>query len=66
MAQFEAKLDVVRRLLAGERVTAERPRLRACEEAELALRPERPPAIWMAANGDRAVERAARARPTRG
>ncbi|QEC48419.1 LLM class flavin-dependent oxidoreductase [Baekduia soli] len=59
VATFEAKLDVVRRLLAGERVTA-RGEGYVLTDAELALRSERPPPIWMAANGDRAVQRAAR------
>ena len=58
-AVLEAKLDVVRRLLAGEAVTASGPGY-ALEDARLALVPERPPPIWMAANGDRAVARAAR------
>ncbi|UGS39125.1 LLM class flavin-dependent oxidoreductase [Capillimicrobium parvum] len=58
-AVLEAKLDVVRRLLAGESVTASGPGY-ALEGARLALVPERPPPIWMAANGDRAVARAAR------
>ena len=56
---FEHKLDVVRRLLAGESVTAEGPGFRL-EEATLGLRPERVPPIWIAANGDRAVQRAGR------
>ena len=56
---FECKLDVVRRLLAGEAVTAEGPGFRI-EGARLGLRPETVPPIWIAANGDRAVERAGR------
>lgn len=56
---FDAKLDVVRRLLAGELVTATGSGY-ALQDAQLALRPERTPAIWMAANGDRAVTRGAR------
>jgi alkanesulfonate monooxygenase SsuD/methylene tetrahydromethanopterin reductase-like flavin-dependent oxidoreductase (luciferase family) len=58
-ALFERKLGVVRRLLAGERVDAEGPGF-ALEGAQLALRPERPPPLWIAANGDTAVRRAAR------
>ena len=56
---FEAKLDVVRRLLAGETVTSSGHGF-ALSEARLALVPDRPPPVWMAANGDRAVRRAAR------
>jgi alkanesulfonate monooxygenase SsuD/methylene tetrahydromethanopterin reductase-like flavin-dependent oxidoreductase (luciferase family) len=58
-AVMEAKLDVVRRLMAGEAVTASGPGYEL-HDARLALVPERPPPIWMAANGDRAVARAAR------
>jgi alkanesulfonate monooxygenase SsuD/methylene tetrahydromethanopterin reductase-like flavin-dependent oxidoreductase (luciferase family) len=56
---FEAKLDAVRRLLAGETVTASGPGF-ALEDAQLALVPDHLPPVWMAANGDRAVRRAAR------
>jgi alkanesulfonate monooxygenase SsuD/methylene tetrahydromethanopterin reductase-like flavin-dependent oxidoreductase (luciferase family) len=56
---FEAKLDVVRRLLAGERVTASGPGY-TLQDAALALRPARPMAVWVAANRDVAVRRAAR------
>lgn len=56
---FEAKLDVVRRLLAGERVTASGPGY-DLDGARLELRPDQPPPIWMAANRDAAVARAAR------
>jgi alkanesulfonate monooxygenase SsuD/methylene tetrahydromethanopterin reductase-like flavin-dependent oxidoreductase (luciferase family) len=58
---FEEKLEVVRRLLEGEAVTASGPGYRL-EEARLSLRPvQRPrPPIWMAANNDAAVRRAAR------
>lgn len=58
---FREKLDVVRRLLEGEEVTADGHGYRL-ERARLAPRPvqsPRPP-IWMAANGDAAVLRAAR------
>ena len=58
---FREKLDVVRRLLEGEEVTASGHGYRL-ERASLAPRPvssPRPP-IWMAANGDSAVRRAAR------
>lgn len=56
---FEAKLDVVRRLLAGERVTASGPGY-DLDGARLELHPDTPPPIWMAANRDVAVARAAR------
>ncbi|HEX2044142.1 MAG TPA: LLM class flavin-dependent oxidoreductase [Gaiellaceae bacterium] len=58
---FREKLDVVRRLLEGEEVTASGEGYRL-EGARLAPRPlQRPrPPIWMAANGDSAVRRAAR------
>jgi alkanesulfonate monooxygenase SsuD/methylene tetrahydromethanopterin reductase-like flavin-dependent oxidoreductase (luciferase family) len=58
---FGEKLDVVRRLLEGEEVTAEGHGYRL-EGARLAPGPvqsPRPP-IWMAANNDAAVRRAAR------
>lgn len=56
---FERKLEVVRRLLAGEPVTA-RGEGFDLREARLALLPEPTPPIWIAANSDRAVRRAAR------
>jgi alkanesulfonate monooxygenase SsuD/methylene tetrahydromethanopterin reductase-like flavin-dependent oxidoreductase (luciferase family) len=56
---FERKLDVVRRLLAGESVTASGDGF-ALSDVELALAPSRMPPIWIAANSDRAVRRAAR------
>ena len=56
---FERKLDVVRRLLAGESVTAAGDGFELTD-ARLALVPDRPPPIWIAANSDRAVRRAAR------
>jgi alkanesulfonate monooxygenase SsuD/methylene tetrahydromethanopterin reductase-like flavin-dependent oxidoreductase (luciferase family) len=56
---FERKLDVVRRLLGGKTVTAQGEGF-SLTEARLALVPDRPPPIWMAANSDSAVRRAAR------
>jgi alkanesulfonate monooxygenase SsuD/methylene tetrahydromethanopterin reductase-like flavin-dependent oxidoreductase (luciferase family) len=58
---FEQKVELVARLLAGEAVTAEGHGFRLHEQ-RLALRPvQRPrPPIWLAANNDRAVVRAAR------
>jgi alkanesulfonate monooxygenase SsuD/methylene tetrahydromethanopterin reductase-like flavin-dependent oxidoreductase (luciferase family) len=58
---LEEKLDVVRRLLEGERVTAAGHGYRL-KDAKLSLRSlsdPRPP-IWLAANSDAAVRRAAR------
>jgi alkanesulfonate monooxygenase SsuD/methylene tetrahydromethanopterin reductase-like flavin-dependent oxidoreductase (luciferase family) len=56
---FELKLDIVRRLLRGDAVTASGEGFDLAE-ARLTLVPERPPAIWVAANSDAAVRRAAR------
>lgn len=58
---FIDKVDVIRRLLTGEEVTAAGPGYRL-EHARLTLRPvQRPrPPIWMAANTDAGVRRAAR------
>jgi alkanesulfonate monooxygenase SsuD/methylene tetrahydromethanopterin reductase-like flavin-dependent oxidoreductase (luciferase family) len=56
---FERKLEIVRRLLAGDRVTATGHGFEL-EHARLTLVPERPPPIWVAANSDAAVRRAAR------
>ena len=58
-ALFEEKLALVRRLLAGERVTAAGDGY-DLRDAALGLVPSPPPPIWIAANSDRAVERAAR------
>ncbi len=56
---FEAKLDVLKRLLAGDSVSAEGHGYRL-SGARLSLVPERMPPIWIAANSDAAVRRAAR------
>jgi alkanesulfonate monooxygenase SsuD/methylene tetrahydromethanopterin reductase-like flavin-dependent oxidoreductase (luciferase family) len=58
---FEQKLDIVSRLLEGEVVTAEGHGFRLHEQ-QLAIRPsQRPrPPVWLAANTDNAVLRAAR------
>jgi alkanesulfonate monooxygenase SsuD/methylene tetrahydromethanopterin reductase-like flavin-dependent oxidoreductase (luciferase family) len=56
---FEDKLDVVRRLLGGETVTARGPGYQL-DEAALTLVPETPIPIWLAANNDSGVRRAAR------
>lgn len=56
---FERKLEVVRRLLEGEEVSARGPgyELRG---ARLTMAPVPRPPLWIAANSDAAVERAAR------
>jgi alkanesulfonate monooxygenase SsuD/methylene tetrahydromethanopterin reductase-like flavin-dependent oxidoreductase (luciferase family) len=56
---FEQKLDIVRQLLTGKAVTARGPGF-DLTNARLTLVPERPPPIWLAANSDAAVQRAAR------
>jgi alkanesulfonate monooxygenase SsuD/methylene tetrahydromethanopterin reductase-like flavin-dependent oxidoreductase (luciferase family) len=56
---FERKLDIVRRLLAGESVTAAGKGFELTE-ARLTLVPKRMLPIWIAANSDTAVRRAAR------
>jgi alkanesulfonate monooxygenase SsuD/methylene tetrahydromethanopterin reductase-like flavin-dependent oxidoreductase (luciferase family) len=58
---YREKLDVVRRLLEGEEVTASGHgyRLEGARLAPRSLQRPRPP-IWMAANSDAAVRRAAR------
>jgi alkanesulfonate monooxygenase SsuD/methylene tetrahydromethanopterin reductase-like flavin-dependent oxidoreductase (luciferase family) len=59
--RFEANLDVVTRLLEGQAVTVDLPWCRL-EGARLVNRPvQRPrPPLWVGANSDRAVARAAR------
>jgi alkanesulfonate monooxygenase SsuD/methylene tetrahydromethanopterin reductase-like flavin-dependent oxidoreductase (luciferase family) len=56
---FERKLEVVRRLLGGEEVTA-RGTGYELEGARLTMPPVPQPPVWIAANSDAAVERAAR------
>lgn len=60
-ARFEANLDVIVRLLSGEEVTVDLPwcRLDGARLATLPAQRPRPP-LWIAANNDRAVERAGR------
>ena len=55
---FEEALDIVRRLLAGETVSASR-RFRVTQ-ASLELRPAEPVEIWIGASAPPAIERAAR------
>jgi alkanesulfonate monooxygenase SsuD/methylene tetrahydromethanopterin reductase-like flavin-dependent oxidoreductase (luciferase family) len=55
---FEEALDIIRRLLAGERVSSSR-RFRITG-ASLALRPPEPVAVWIGASAAPAIDRAAR------
>jgi alkanesulfonate monooxygenase SsuD/methylene tetrahydromethanopterin reductase-like flavin-dependent oxidoreductase (luciferase family) len=61
VARFEANLDIVQRLWAGEKVDADHPwcRLSGARLNLLPIQRPRPP-LWMAANSDGAVRRAAR------
>jgi alkanesulfonate monooxygenase SsuD/methylene tetrahydromethanopterin reductase-like flavin-dependent oxidoreductase (luciferase family) len=56
---FERKLGIVRRLLSGDDVTATGDGFDLAD-ARLTLVPERPPPIWIGADSDAAVRRAAR------
>lgn len=56
---FEHKLEIVRGLLAGKQVTAKDQGFEL-EQARLSMIPDSPPPIWIAANSDAAVRRAAR------
>jgi len=55
---FEAALDIVRRLLAGDVVTAEGPY--PISAARIAPLPPEPVAVWIGGHAPRAVDRAAR------
>jgi alkanesulfonate monooxygenase SsuD/methylene tetrahydromethanopterin reductase-like flavin-dependent oxidoreductase (luciferase family) len=57
-ARFEAALDVVRRLCAGEEVTTAHPF--AIERARIAPVPPEPLEVWIGAAAPRAIDRAAR------
>jgi len=61
VARFEANLDIILRLWAGEAVDADLEwcRLRGAQLNLLTVQRPRPP-VWMAANSDAAVKRAAR------
>jgi alkanesulfonate monooxygenase SsuD/methylene tetrahydromethanopterin reductase-like flavin-dependent oxidoreductase (luciferase family) len=56
---FEEKLKIVRDLLEGGEVTAAGSGF-SLKEASLTMPPDPPPPVWIAANSDIAVERAAR------
>jgi alkanesulfonate monooxygenase SsuD/methylene tetrahydromethanopterin reductase-like flavin-dependent oxidoreductase (luciferase family) len=56
---FERKLEIVRRLLSGDSVTASGEGFELAD-ARLTLVPDRPPPIWIGADSDAAVRRAAR------
>jgi alkanesulfonate monooxygenase SsuD/methylene tetrahydromethanopterin reductase-like flavin-dependent oxidoreductase (luciferase family) len=55
---FEANLDIIRRLLAGETVSADYPL--PIEAARIAPLPPEPVSVWIGAAADVAIERAAR------
>ena len=61
LRRFTSNLDITTRLLAGEAVTAELPwcRLEGAKLTTLPVQRPRPP-VWIAANSDPAVRRAAR------
>ncbi len=59
VALFEKKLEVVRRLLAGKTASATEDGF-VLDEVRLSMIPKTPPPIWIAANSDVAVRRAAR------
>src|SRR5947207_663689 len=56
--QFEAGLDIVRRLLAGETVTTEGPF--DVRDARISPIPPDPAEVWIGGTAERAVDRAAR------
>jgi alkanesulfonate monooxygenase SsuD/methylene tetrahydromethanopterin reductase-like flavin-dependent oxidoreductase (luciferase family) len=57
-SRFEAGLDIIRRLLAGETVTADGP-YRVCEAVVSPVPPD-PVEVWIGGTAERAVDRAAR------
>lgn len=61
VARFESNLETVRRLLAGDAVTLDEPHCRL-DEVRMSLRPVQDPhpPVWIGANSDGALERAAR------
>lgn len=57
-SRFEAGLDIIRRLLAGETVTMEQPY--TVSGARVAPIPHVPLEVWIGASADKAIDRAAR------
>jgi alkanesulfonate monooxygenase SsuD/methylene tetrahydromethanopterin reductase-like flavin-dependent oxidoreductase (luciferase family) len=57
-SRFEAGLDIIRRLLAGEKVNTDAPY--AVREARIAPIPPEPLEVWIGASADVAIDRAAR------
>ena len=58
VASFEARLDVVRRLLAGDEVTADEPF--GIQGARIGPLPDRPVDVWIGAGAPAGIDRAAR------
>ncbi|MBM3670590.1 MAG: LLM class flavin-dependent oxidoreductase [Actinobacteria bacterium] len=57
-SRFEAGLDIIRRLLAGEKVNMDEPY--QVREARIAPIPPEPLEVWIGASADKAIDRAAR------
>jgi alkanesulfonate monooxygenase SsuD/methylene tetrahydromethanopterin reductase-like flavin-dependent oxidoreductase (luciferase family) len=57
-SRFEASIDIIRRLLAGEKVNMDEPY--QVREARVAPVPAEPLEVWIGASADRAIDRAAR------
>lgn len=57
-SRFEACLDIIRRLVAGEKVNMDEPY--AVREARIAPIPPEPLEVWIGASADKAIDRAAR------
>lgn len=57
-SRFEAGLDIIRRLLAGEKVNMDAPY--QVREARIAPIPPEPLEVWIGASADKAIDRAAR------
>lgn len=61
VARFESNLDTVRRLLGGQAVSLDEPHCKL-DDVRMSLRPVQDPhpPVWVGANSDKALERAAR------
>jgi alkanesulfonate monooxygenase SsuD/methylene tetrahydromethanopterin reductase-like flavin-dependent oxidoreductase (luciferase family) len=57
-SRFEASINIIRRLLAGEKVNMDEPY--QVREARVAPVPAEPLEVWIGASADRAIDRAAR------